>query len=82
MHELLNHATYLIEPSAEQAAPTIDAVNNAIEENNDEKLQNNTDNTDDERAKIMDIMEDIKTNFTLNLRQTVRQSVQEAFKPH
>ena len=76
-HELLNHETDLIEP-AEQAAPTIDAVNNAIKENDDEMLQNNT---DDERAKIMEIMEDIKNNFTLNLRQTVRQSVQEAFKP-
>ena len=76
--ELVGHATdHLNEPIAEQADPTINSAEVAQEENNDEKLLH----TDDERAKIMEVLEECKNNFTLGLRQAVRQGVQEAFMP-
>ena len=76
--ELVGHATdHLNEPIAEQADPTINSAEVAQEENNDEKLLH----TDDERAKIMEVLEECKNSFTLGLRQAVRQGVQEAFMP-
>ena len=76
--EFSDHATdHFNEPIAEQAAPTINSAEVAQEENNDEKLLH----TDDERARIMEVLEECKNNFTLGLRQAVRQGVQEAFIP-
>ena len=58
---------------------------NTTEEAHNEKIQNHKADAHDDLNRIMDVMEELKNNFTLDLRQTVRQSVQlgvqEAFKP-
>ena len=44
-------------------------------------MQVQNSNTDEELASVVDFMEDFKKNITLGLRETVRYSVKDAFKP-
>ena len=63
---------------AEQAFPFIDQPKNEQNsENIDKKFENQNAEADDERAKIMYFMEDLKNSLTQGLRQTVQQSVQQ-----
>ena len=52
-----------------------------VEYNDTEKSQNSKVDDEPDTAAVLDFMEDFKKSFTLGLRETVGQSVQEAFKP-
>ena len=73
----------IAKPENEQNSGSIQP--NTTEEAHNEKIQNHKADAHDDLNRIMDVMEELKNNFTLDLRQTVRQSVQlgvqEAFQP-